>query len=111
MIAPAKPDNERERSETLHSYGILDSEQKNDFDEVVPDATLGARFKGNLFVTGHSHIRYYAGMPPTTPGTNGERGSGLGMPMCQEFVQAHGGRIRVETATGAGAVFRVTFSA
>jgi len=33
---------------------------------VVPDATLDARFQDNALVTGHHHIRFYAGAPLRT---------------------------------------------
>ena len=37
----------------------------------VPDATLDARFRDNLLVTGEQHVRFYAGAPLVAPG--GER--------------------------------------
>jgi signal transduction histidine kinase len=43
-----------------------------------------------------------------TPGTNAERGSGLGLPMCHEFVVAHGGQISIESTLGQGTT--VTFT-
>lgn len=46
----------------------------------------------------------------STPGTNDEKGSGLGLPMCHEFVNAHGGRIWVESKPGAGTTIRFTLS-
>lgn len=46
----------------------------------------------------------------STPGTNDEKGSGLGLPMCHEFVTAHGGRIWVESPPGAGTTIRFTLS-
>lgn len=41
----------------------------------------------------------------STRGTAGERGTGLGLPLCHEIMQAHGGSIDVETALGTGSVF------
>lgn len=35
MIRPPLPDNERERLDALYAYGILDTEQETDFDELV----------------------------------------------------------------------------
>jgi signal transduction histidine kinase len=41
----------------------------------------------------------------TTSGTNGERGSGLGLPLSAEIMLAHGGTLRAESKPGEGAVF------
>ena len=44
----------------------------------------------------------------TTTGTSNEKGSGLGLMMCQEMVQQHGGRIWVESKLGIGTTVRFT---
>lgn len=42
----------------------------------------------------------------TTEGTGGETGSGLGLILCREFVERHGGKIWAESKPGEGSVFR-----
>ena len=45
--------------------------------------------------------------PTTTPGTEGETGSGFGLLLAQEIVAAHGGVLLVESTPGRGSVFTI----
>lgn len=42
------------------------------------------------------------------PGTQNETGTGLGLALCQEFVERHQGKIRVDSTPGTGSVFYIT---
>jgi two-component system, sensor histidine kinase and response regulator len=44
----------------------------------------------------------------STEGTRNERGSGLGLILCKEFVEENGGRIWVESRVGEGSRFQFT---
>jgi len=41
----------------------------------------------------------------STKGTNGEKGSGLGLYLCSDFIKKHGGSIEVESELGRGSLF------
>ncbi|MBS1492278.1 MAG: tetratricopeptide repeat-containing sensor histidine kinase [Bacteroidetes bacterium] len=46
----------------------------------------------------------------STDGTSGEKGTGLGLLICNEFVQNHRGEIKVESEPGKGSSFHFTIS-
>ena len=42
------------------------------------------------------------------PGTNGEKSSGLGLILCREFIEKHGGKLEVRSEEGMGSEFSLT---
>lgn len=51
----------------------------------------------------------FRGYGVTTPGTDNEVGTGIGLMLCHEFVTANGGKIWVDSKVGEGATFYCTF--
>jgi PAS domain S-box-containing protein len=54
---------------------------------------------GKLFRIDENHI---------VPGTQNEKGTGLGLILCKEFIEKHGGKIWVESEVGKGSLFCFT---
>ena len=75
---------------------------KHNFVEItVSDNGIGIKedIKNRLFKVGEN---------VTTTGTVDEKGSGLGLIICEEFVVRHGGRIWIESEVGKGSSFKFT---
>ncbi|SMP76536.1 PAS domain S-box-containing protein [Desulfonatronum zhilinae] len=63
---------------------------------------MDQKTQANLFVLDRKTIR---------PGTHGEHGTGLGLILCKEFIEKHGGKIRVKSEVGQGTTFHFSLPA
>lgn len=80
----------------------IDSKQLDQFIEVsISDTGVGIddAIGKNIFLWGKVE---------STDGTNGEKGSGFGLPMSKEFIEMQGGMIRFTTTPNTGTTFYFT---
>lgn len=81
---------------------IITSANKNGFVEVsVKDNGIGINLEKSHDLFGFISLF-------TSEGTSGEKGTGLGLPLCKEFIEKIGGKIRVESELGKGSKFTFT---
>ncbi len=80
----------------------LTATKENDFVKIsVHDTGVGIR-KESLDKLFRIDIKH------STPGTNDEKGTGLGLNLCKDFVEMNGGEIQAESKPGAGTVISFT---
>lgn len=87
-----------------HSNGLVEINHQMNESEVqisVQDSGIGMSQEtvNKLFRISEKNI---------SVGTNGEKGTGLGLLLCKEFLEMHNGRIWVESEEGKGATFKFT---
>lgn len=85
-----------------NSYIVISSQQQNGFVEIsVKDHGVGISSEDipKLF---REDLQF------SSPGTNKEKGTGLGLILCKEFVEKCGGKIRVESQEGKGTTMSFT---
>ena len=80
----------------------IDSKSIDDFVEIaISDTGTGIKAEDipTLFKIDTRH---------SMPGTSGEKGTGLGLILCQEFIELNKGKLWVESQIGQGSVFKFT---
>lgn len=85
-----------------HGIITISAHSLNDQNEImIADNGIGmnAETKNKLF-----HINHQG----STPGTANEKGSGLGLILCKDFIEKHNGKIWVESELGIGSKFFFT---
>ncbi|HMR57308.1 MAG TPA: sensor histidine kinase, partial [Cyclobacteriaceae bacterium] len=70
--------------------------------------TLGVRDYGIGIQPEVQRILFEKTMGYSTPGTANEKGTGLGLILCKEFVEKNGGTIWLESTPGKGSTFYFT---
>lgn len=80
---------------------IVAQAHEHDVELVITDTGVGMSqdILNNLFRIDQKTLRQ---------GTAGERGTGLGLILCKEFVEKNGGTLRVESVVAQGTTFRLT---
>ncbi|WP_236614019.1 tetratricopeptide repeat-containing sensor histidine kinase [Nafulsella turpanensis] len=80
---------------------ISAKEWKDVIEVVVEDTGVGISPEAlqKLFKIEYKH---------SSPGTANEKGTGLGLMLCKEFIQQNGGELQVESKEGKGSTFRFT---
>jgi len=89
-------------------YSFIGSEIKVSADEgeqfvdiTIEDNGIGMKHKAQKELFNKEEVH-------TTRGTNNEYGTGLGLILCKEFVEKHGGTIRIESEPGKGTKINFT---
>jgi len=90
-----------------HEGGIVNIDLKSTekfIEVIVEDNGIGMTIdkKDSLIKIGENN---------STPGTKGEKGTGLGLLLCKEFVEKHHGQFKIESEIGKGSRFIFTLPA
>lgn len=84
-------------SNSVIKVNVMDQENYKVIEVIDEGIGINSSIKEGLFTGGLT----------TTDGTAGEKGNGLGLALCSDFVKGLGGAIEVESEEGKGSTFRV----
>ncbi len=76
--------------------------------EREPFIEIEVRDTGTGITYANQNKLFKKGQLQSTNGTNNEKGSGLGLMLCKEFVEIHGGNISIESEPGNGSLIKFT---
>ena len=82
--------------------GQVDVSAENDPENVI----ITVSDQGVGMSTDNVNKLFHVSQMQSTPGTAHEKGTGLGLLLCKEFVERHGGNIFVESESGVGSSFK-----
>lgn len=88
---------------TMDGGEVIISAKPKGFDWVISVKDNGIGMKSEVL-----NILFDKTAPYTTRGTANEKGTGLGLILCKEFVEKNGGKIWVESEEGKGSMFWFT---
>jgi len=88
---------------TQEGKQIIISADKKDYEQVIKIKDEGTGISPENLLKLFKNSEHL-----TTYGTNGEKGSGLGLLLCKDFIDKHNGKIWVESEVGKGTTFYFT---
>lgn len=88
---------------TPNGKQIIITTDKNDTEQIITIKDEGMGISPENLIKLFKNTEHL-----TTYGTNGEKGSGLGLLLCKDFIEKHNGKIWAESVLGKGSAFKFT---
>jgi signal transduction histidine kinase len=89
-------------------YSHKGSTVRIEMSEFPEEIEIGIHDHGIGMDTDTAERIFSIGENVSRPGTEKEQGTGLGLIICKEFIEKHGGSIRVQSESGRGSIFTIT---